>query len=97
MSSTGEPGGLSRRVKLVNRDGLHARSCAALAKLARRFRGARLTLRFRSAEADARSVLELMTLAAPCGADIELVASGRRADRLLERAVRLVEGGFGES
>ncbi len=47
-------------------------------------------------EVDARSILELMTLCAPCEATLTLRASGTQAEALVQRVIALVETGFGE-
>ena len=87
--------GRCHRLRLENPEGLHARPAAALARLARGYRGALLLVRKGEATANAASVLELMTLNANRGDEIELRASGPAGDALLEAAVRLVEQGFG--
>ena len=92
---TPRPAELSRTTRVVNRDGLHARPCALIARLAGR---SRCTLRIRagSMDADAKSVLELMLLEASSGTEIVLFATGDGAEALLDEVLALFAGGFGE-
>ena len=86
---------LSRTTRIVNRDGLHARPCALIARLAGK---SKCTLRLRAGlrEADAKSVLELMLLEASSGTEIVLTASGADAATLLDDVSALFASGFGE-
>jgi len=76
-------------VRLMVPQGLHARPCSAIAQEAKRFKG-RLEIRLGDRKADARSVLEMMTLAAGEGAEVELVASGEDARQLLDAVLTLL-------
>ena len=80
---------IQRTVRLAVKDGLHARPCSAIAQLMQRFK-AQLEIRLGDRKADARSVLELMTLSAPEGAELELVASGADEASLLEAVLALL-------
>jgi phosphotransferase system HPr (HPr) family protein len=55
----------------------------------KRFKGS-LELRLGGRKADARSVLEMMTLEAGKGADVELLASGEDASRILDTIAALL-------
>ena len=74
-----------RTVTLRNPEGLHARPAA---QLARALRGLEAQLRIERVDtgtaANARSVLSVVALAAPVGATLRLVASGRDAHDALE-------------
>lgn len=87
MSATGP---LRRRVRLGDPTGLHARPCAALAKLAAKAKGTTLWVRLDGREADATSILDLLGLVAAGGADLELVAEGPGAQALLDAAADLL-------
>jgi phosphotransferase system HPr (HPr) family protein len=77
------------RVRIGSRLGLHARPCALLASLARRHRG-ELTLVLRERRASAKSIFDLMLLAAARGDEVELEATGDDADGLLAAALELL-------
>ena len=81
------------RVRIVNREGLHARPCHAIVSLALEY-ACTLAVRCGDARADGRSILSLMTLQASQGAELELVAEGEGAEELLRRLGELVAAGF---
>lgn len=83
-------------VRIVNESGLHARPCHAIVVLARDF-GAELWIGCGDREVNGRSILELMTLEAACGRDLDLRAVGDDARALLEALRALVVSGFEES
>ena len=78
-----------------NAQGLHARPCHAIVSRALAFQ-CDLRIRFRDREVNGKSILELMTLAAGPGTELELVARGCDAEGLLEELDRLFLGCFGE-
>ena len=84
-----------RSVVLLNEHGLHARPISRLLEVARRF-GASLVIRCDGAKADGRRMLQMLTLAAPCGASLEFEADGDDAQALVDALVALVESRFGE-
>ncbi|HZK05068.1 MAG TPA: dihydroxyacetone kinase phosphoryl donor subunit DhaM [Actinomycetaceae bacterium] len=83
---------VSRTVRLVNELGLHARPAAQLASLAVS-QDARVTIN----GIDATSVIALLSLGLPPGAELTVEASGENAEAALHAVVALVEGGFGEA
>ncbi|AHI00927.1 dihydroxyacetone kinase phosphoryl donor subunit DhaM [Kutzneria viridogrisea] len=80
---------------LHNEVGLHARPAALLARAMGGLR-AEVAVRHGEQQADARSVLALMGLAARDGDTIEVVASGPDAREAIARVQALVERGFEE-
>ncbi len=87
-----------RNVKVVNEAGLHARPCHAIVSLAM---GYACSLRIRSAgdesrDVNGKSILELMTLEARQGTELELSADGDGAEGLLSGLAELFASGFGE-
>ena len=83
-------------VRLTNARGLHARPCHAIASAALRFQGS-LRVVHDGREADAKSILELMMLGVPPGAELELIADGDDAAELLGSVVGVVAARFGET
>ncbi|HKX46764.1 MAG TPA: HPr family phosphocarrier protein [Planctomycetota bacterium] len=86
---------LRRKVRIANRQGLHARPCSAVVSAALEFRS-ELRVALDGREVNGKSILELMTLNAAHGTELELAARGADAERLLERLERLFADGFGE-
>ncbi|MCE9593341.1 MAG: HPr family phosphocarrier protein [Planctomycetes bacterium] len=85
-----------KSVRIVNSAGLHARPCHQLAAAALASQS-RVTVRCDDREADGKSILELMTLAAPLGSVLEFEAEGADAEAVVERLSQVVASGFGES
>jgi len=84
-----------RRVRVVNRRGLHARAAARFVRLAETF-DAEVEVLKDGASVTGTSIMGLMMLAAAAGSDLEIRASGREARAALAALCRLVEDGFGE-
>ena len=86
---------LRRTVKVVNAQGLHARPCHAIVSRALACQS-ELRIRGRNREVNGKSILELMTLSAGPGTELELVARGQDAEKLLAELEQLFAGCFGE-
>ncbi len=84
-----------RTVRLVNRLGLHARAAARFVDLAGRFRSS-IVVAMGGIGVDGKSILGILTLAAPCGTELRLVADGDDAEAALAALAGLVAEGFGE-
>lgn len=86
-----------RRVRVVNRLGLHARAAAKLVRAASEFRASvRLERCDGGQSADAKSILSVLMLAASRGTELRVMAEGEDAARAVEAVCALVESGFGE-
>lgn len=85
-----------RKARITNSQGLHARPCHAIVSTALEFQS-ELRVRCGDREVNGKSILELMTLNAACGSELELWARGSDADSLLDRLGELIGSGFGES
>jgi PTS hybrid protein len=92
-----EPAGGGEAVELVlhNDVGLHARPAAVLVRGLTGY-DAEVSVRLGDQEADAHSVLALMSLGARQGDRIEVRARGPQAADALAKATELVNGNFGE-
>jgi PTS hybrid protein len=95
LPSDAAEGGEVVELTLHNEVGLHARPAAVLVRGLSEF-DAEVSVRLGGQEADAHSVLALMSLGARQGDRIEVRASGPQAAEALARARELVDGNFGE-
>jgi phosphocarrier protein len=86
---------ISRRLKICNRRGLHARAAAKFVTMAERF-GASVDVVKDGQDVSARSIMGLMMLGAGQGSEIELRADGWDAKEALDALAALVEAGFDE-
>ncbi len=82
-------------IVVVNKVGVHARPSSQIAQTASRF-AAEITLRNGPHEANAKSIMGLMGLAASYGTQLVLVAEGADADAALDAIEDLFLSGFGE-
>lgn len=93
MSPSSAP--LRRVVTICNPRGLHARAAAKFVKLAALY-PANVVVAKDGTEVVGQSIMGLMMLAAACGSEIEITASGEQAAEALAALCALVEGGFEE-
>ncbi|TIH14951.1 HPr family phosphocarrier protein [Marinifilum sp. JC120] len=89
----GEP--IARTVVVTNQLGLHARPAAKLAQEAQNYE-ADIMVVCESQEVDAKSILDVLTLAAAQGSVLELRADGSDAAAALDCLEELFKNRFGE-
>ena len=82
-------------VIINNSLGLHARPAAILAKEASKYKSD-IKIIMDKTEVDAKSILDILTLAAPKGKSIKLIAKGEDAKEAIANIQSLIEEGFGE-
>ena len=85
----------SIKVRIVNAKGLHARPSHSLVTCALGF-SCEIRVRSAGQEVNGKSILELMTLAAAYGHELEFLAEGEGAEDATRALAALVEAGFGE-
>ena len=85
-----------RSVRIMNRNGVHARPAAEIVKLAARFKSD-ITLTRDELEVNGKSIMGVMMLAAEFGSTVTLRATGPDADAALEQLATLITSKFGES
>lgn len=86
---------LARTVVVSNQLGLHARPAARLAQESQKYE-AEITVVWESQEVDAKSILDLLTLAAAQGSRLEIRAAGKDAGVALDCIEELFKSRFGE-
>ena len=84
-----------KTVVLTNRMGLHARPSTQIATAASRF-SSDVTITKDDMTVDAKSVLELLMLAAECGSELTIQADGTDAQATVQAIAGLIETRFGE-
>jgi phosphocarrier protein len=84
-----------RTVTIVNKNGVHARPAAEIVKTAGRF-DSNITIVRDDLEVNGKSIMGVMMLAAECGSQIILRATGDDADAAIEALAQLVAAKFGE-
>ena len=87
-----------RRVQVTSRLGLHARAAANLVRVASQFQSSLTLQRLDgNAEADAKSILSILTLAASRGTDLKVVAHGIDEEEALDAVIGLFSRDFDET
>jgi len=86
---------LKREITIINKLGLHARAAAKFVTLAAGF-NAEIRLLRGAREVNGKSIMGVMMLAAGCGTQLELRASGPDAEQALENLENLVLRRFDE-
>jgi phosphocarrier protein len=83
------------KITVINPLGLHARPAAKLVDCASRF-SSDVKLNYQDKNIDAKSIMSVLMLAAPMGAELELNISGEDEGAALAALEQLFESGFGE-
>ena len=86
---------LQRELQIVNRLGLHARACAKLVKTANQFESD-IVLCQNEHQADAKSLMGLMMLAATQGTRLTVITSGADAEDAMTQVQHLINNRFEE-
>jgi phosphocarrier protein len=87
---------IRRTLEVKNPQGLHARPCHAVVAATLEYDcDVRVSCGGRAV--NGKSILELMSLNAPCGTRLEFRLLGQQAEELMERLQDLFDTGFGES
>ncbi len=85
----------SGRFEIKNRLGMHARAAAEFVQLANKY-GSEIRLRKGNMEANGKSIMSVLTLAALQGETVEVSASGADCGEALQALGDLIENLFGE-
>ena len=86
---------IEREVRIVNSLGLHARPAAQLVRLASSFES-EVELVKDGVPVNSKSIMGVMMLAAECGSDVRIRASGDDAREAVDALTQLVQNRFGE-
>lgn len=84
------------KVKILNRLGLHLRAAVQLVTVSSKFK-CRILIRSKHRQADCRSILNLMALAAAYGTEVTLVFEGEDAENAQKTIQDLFLTRFGET
>jgi phosphocarrier protein HPr len=84
-----------KELTVLNKLGLHARAAAKIVQTSSQFQSRILIIK-NGREADAKSMLDIMTLSCPQGTRIELCAEGKDAAEALAALAVLFDNKFGE-
>lgn len=89
---------LEKDLQIINKLGIHARAATLLIKLAEEF-DADITLSCNGMDADAKSILDVLMLAATCGTTVTLKIEGvdsEEEQKAMESISELINNRFNE-
>ena len=89
---------IAKEVQVINKRGFHARPAMQFADIANQYKAAVKVLKFgeEPGEADGKSVMQLIILAAVEGTPMRIEADGDDAETAVVKLAELFETGFGE-
>ena len=82
-------------ITIVNPLGLHARPAAKVVDCAARY-SSDIKIQYQEQTINAKSIMAVLMLAAPCGAELEITAVGADQADALDAIKALFDAGFGE-
>ncbi|WZO95840.1 HPr family phosphocarrier protein [Isosphaeraceae bacterium EP7] len=85
----------SRQVEIINEYGLHLRPADKFVRLAHQYQSEILVI-YQGTQFNGKSILDLTSLAAECGTQIELVARGADAQAAVDALADLISARFHE-
>lgn len=86
---------IERSVRIMNRNGLHARPAAEVVKTAAKFKS-EITMIRDDLEVNGKSIMGVMMLAAEFGATLTIRADGPDAQQAVDAIAELISQKFGE-
>lgn len=84
-----------KKIKIINKLGLHARASMKLVNLASRFQS-EITISYQQRDINAKSIMSLMATGASCGHEILIKTSGDDQDAAIKAIEALFNDRFGE-
>ena len=87
---------IKHKIKIINKLGLHARAAMKLVNLSSRYQS-KILICYNNREIDAKSIMNVMVLAAGYGKTIELIVSGPDEKEAINAIEKLIKNKFGES
>jgi len=86
---------INKKVVIKNKAGLHTRPAATLVKLASKFKSD-FFIEKDGLEINAKSIISVMTLAAPKGTSLVIKLDGQDEEEAADAIEKLFQDGFGE-
>lgn len=86
---------VTRKLKISNNLGIHARAAAKIVELANKY-SSKLFLKKGDQEVDGGSILSILTLSCPKGTEVEARIVGEDSENFMKELNRLFEKKFGE-
>ncbi len=85
----------SKKTVVQNKTGLHARPASDFVAAAKKYKS-KLTIKTSEEEANAKSIILLLSLGVSAGTEVEICADGEDEAEAVEALVSLIDSKFGE-
>jgi len=86
---------MEKMIRVINPLGLHARPAAKVVDCAARFTSD-IRINYQNQDIDAKSIMSVLMLAAPCGAELSVAVSGHDENDAMIALEALFASGFDE-
>ena len=83
-----------KKVTITHNLGLHLRAAGALVQAAAQFKS-EISISFGSLDANGKSIMSVLSLAAPCGAELTVSATGEQSGEAVAAIITLIKNDFG--
>ena len=87
---------VSKKVTVVNTQGMHMRPAGILAKAAASHKECKVTLNAYGKSINAKAVMQIMSASIKCGTEVEIICDGTEEQAVLDEIAGMFENGFGE-
>lgn len=87
---------VSKKVTVVNEQGMHMRPAGELAKLVKGYPECEVTLNANGKTVKAKAPMQIMSACMKKGCEVEIVCSGTDEQKVLDEVAAMFESGFGE-
>jgi phosphocarrier protein len=87
---------VSKKVTVINPEGLHMRPAGDLAKAAAAHKDCNITLNANGKTVKAKAVMQIMAAGMKKGCEVEIVCDGENEQAVLDEIAAMFENGFGE-
>jgi len=84
----------TKKVTITHNLGLHLRAAGALVQAAAQFKS-EISIRFGSLDANGKSIMSVLSLAAPCGSELTVSATGEQSGEAVDAIISLIKNDFG--
>jgi len=86
---------IEKKIKIINKLGLHARAAAKIVTVSSKFSSS-IMLFNGSKNADAKSIMKILMLAAPTGTELKISANGNDEMKAINALCKLIKNKFDE-
>ncbi len=87
---------VSKKVTVINEQGLHMRPAGILAKAVKAYPGCEVTLAANGRTVKAKAPMQIMSACMKKGCEVEIICDGENEQEALDEIASMFESGFGE-